>query len=299
MYVLHNFLIDTYFEIPFLEKVFFKKKSDQSSISVSRNQNIRIPKNFLKKESYIESDLNYVRIYFSKIAYIEIFNDGNIIIVKELFSKKNKFLFLSKFINHVIPFALYQKKKLMLHASGISQNKEGIIFIGNSGSGKSSLSASFKEYQIISEDSVCAEFKNDNCFVSSSFPFVKLTPKIANYLGYSENEKIALPGDKNNRSYYGVSKFIEKRIKIKKCYILKWGDKFKIEPIKPKDFIASFLLSNYSCMPLNSCKKSLKIQHNYASKFLSSVPTYLLVRNKKNLFADNDSLEKHFKDDKV
>lgn len=299
MYLLHNFLIDTYFEISFMDRVFFEENINQPIISVSRDQNLEIPENFLKEQSCIESNLNYVRIYYSNVAYIEIFNDGSNIVIKELFSKSNEFLFLSKFINHVIPFALYQKKKLMLHASGISKSEEGIIFMGSSGSGKSSLAASFQDYQIISEDSVCAEIENEECFVSNSFPFVKLTPEMANHLGYNKNERIALPGDKKNRSYYGISKFVEKRIKIKKCYILKWGDKFKIEPIKLKDFIASFLLSNYSSIPLNSCKESLEIQHSYAAKFLSSVSIYSLVRKKDNLFSDNDFLRKHFISDKI
>ncbi|MBU78677.1 MAG: hypothetical protein CMD29_00960, partial [Flavobacteriales bacterium] len=118
MYLLHNFLIDTYFEIPFMDKTSFEKKINQPIISVVRDQNIEIPENFLEKESHIESDLKIVRIYYSKVAYIEVFNGGSNIVIKELFSKSNKFLFLSKFINHVIPFALYQKKKLLLHASG-------------------------------------------------------------------------------------------------------------------------------------------------------------------------------------
>ena len=49
MYLLHNFLIDTYFEISFMDRVFFEENINQPIISVSRDQNLEIPENFLKE----------------------------------------------------------------------------------------------------------------------------------------------------------------------------------------------------------------------------------------------------------
>ena len=97
-----------------------------------------------------------------------------------------------------------------------------------------------------------------------------------------------------SRSYYPIQNFSTERVLIDKCYILEWGDKFDIKKIEPKKFLANFLFSTYSSIPVNSCKVSSEILHRHASQFLSSVKTYKLTRNKKNLFRDNEELIQHF-----
>ena len=182
----------------------------------------------------------------------------------------------------------------MIHGSGVSKNGRGVLFIGSSGSGKSSLSASLKDFKIIAEDSIIANFENRNCYVSTGFPLVKLTSEVAKVLNYKKADSIKLTGDRLSRSYYPIQNFSTEKVLIDKCYILEWGDKFDIKKIEPKEFLANFLFSTYSSIPVNSCKTSSKILHEYASQFLSSVETYKLTRNKKNLFENNKDLIEHF-----
>tara|TARA_B100001027_G_scaffold216953_1_gene195398 strand:+ start:2953 stop:3849 length:897 start_codon:yes stop_codon:yes gene_type:complete len=290
---LYNFhCISTYFEIPFLNSLNDEKKLN-ISIEVVKDQELLIPEIFKKKEIGIVANLDKVIIFYKNLAYFEIFRNGEIIKVKELFSKKKKNLFLSKFINHVLPYALYQKRKLVLHSSGISKNGEAVIFLGKSGTGKSSLSASFKDCNFLSEDSTLINFEPRNCYVSPGLPLVKLTKNIAKRLEFSEKDKISLPGDRLSRSYYRTSKNKDKKIILKKCYVLAWGSKFEIIKVNSKDFLANFLSSTYSSYPYNSCKESMKIKHKFASDFFSLVPTYKIIRNKRNFFEDNKEIWHH------
>ena len=292
-YFLHLNHFNTYFEIPFLPPATFCEEKDNLTF-VYKDQDLEIPDFCSRKSVSIEANLKKISIFYKDLAYFEISKNGKKIRVKELFNEDFRALFISKFLNHVIPFSLYQNKKLMIHGSGVSKNGRGVLFIGGSGSGKSSLSASLKDFKVIAEDSVIANFENKNCYVSTGFPLVKLTKEVANILNFKKDESIQLPGDRLSRSYYPIQNFSTERVLIDKCYILEWGDKFDIKKIEPKKFLANFLFSTYSSIPVNSCKVSSEILHKYASKFLSSVKTYKLTRNKKNLFRNNKELIEHF-----
>ena len=292
-YFFHLNYFNTYFEIPFLRPVTNSEEKNNVSF-VYKDQDLEIPNLNIHKSVSIEANLKKVSIFYKNLAYFEISKNGKEIRVKELFKKGSKSLFISKFLNHVIPFSLYQNKKLMIHGSGVSKNGRGVLFIGSSGSGKSSLSASLKDFKIIAEDSIIANFENRNCYVSTGFPLVKLTSEVAKVLNYKKADSIKLTGDRLSRSYYPIQNFSTEKVLIDKCYILEWGDKFDIKKIEPKEFLANFLFSTYSSIPVNSCKTSSKILHEYASQFLSSVETYKLTRNKKNLFENNKDLIEHF-----
>ena len=292
-YFLHLNHFNTYFEIPFLPPATFCEEKDNLTF-VYKDQDLEIPNFCSRKSVSIEANLKKISIFYKDLAYFEISKNGKKIRVKELFNEDFRALFISKFLNHVIPFSLYQNKKLMIHGSGVSKNGRGVLFIGGSGSGKSSLSASLKDFKVIAEDSVIANFENKNCYVSTGFPLAKLTKEVANILNFKKDESIQLPGDRLSRSYYPIQNFSTERVLIDKCYILEWGDKFDIKKIEPKKFLANFLFSTYSSIPVNSCKVSSEILHRHASQFLSSVKTYKLTRNKKNLFRDNEELIQHF-----
>ena len=291
-YNLHFNYFKTYFEIPFLKsETKFIEKEDL--ISVEKNNNLVIPNKLKQKTTSIEANLEKISIYYKNLAYFEISKKGKKIEIKEFFNSESKPLFLSKFLNHVIPFALYQNKKLMVHASGVSKDKKGVLFIGQSGRGKSSLSASLKGFNLISEDSTSVNFKNNKCFVTSGFPIVKLTNEIARHLNFKKKNKIPLPGDRLLRSYYQVNNLSPQNIHIEKCYVLEWGKEFDIQLIRPKEFLANFILSTYSAVPYNSCKASSAILHSYAAKFLATVRVYKLTRNKTNFFKDNREIISH------
>ncbi len=292
-YFFHLNHFNTYFEIPFLSpSVDPKEKNDLTF--VLRDQDLEIPDVKNSETVFIEANLKKISIFYKDLAYFEISKNGKEIRVKELFKNKSRTLFISKFLNHVIPFSLYQNKKLMIHGSGVSKNGRGVLFIGGSGSGKSSLSASLKNFKVIAEDSVIANFESTKCYVSTGFPLVKLTSKVAEVLNYKKADSIKLQGDRLSRSYYPIKNFSTERVLIDKCYILEWGDEFDIKKIEPKEFLANFLFSTYGAIPINSCKDSSKIHHKYASQFLSSVKTYKLIRNKKNFFKNNKEIIEHF-----
>ena len=68
-------------------------------------------------------------------------------------------------VNHVVPYALFQDKQIVFHASCVSVDGEGILFIGRSGAGKSCLAASLDSFSFISEDSAYVRSEGKNYFL--------------------------------------------------------------------------------------------------------------------------------------
>lgn len=244
------------------------------------------------RKNYYKTNLLKSEIYIEGIALFNIDERG--FSIKYIFDRTPDMAsFFSKLLNHVIPYALYMQKKFILHASGVSCNNDGFIFLGRSGAGKSSLAASLKGMSFACEDSAMIDNYNGELFLTPSFNLVKLTSEIHRSLGLN-NEKVAnVQADKLNRNLYKVENFLSHRIKVKKCYILEWGENFKIEKMDSKNIFRDIYSSIFGPHPINSCKESELFIYKKVAELLKNINFYKLYRNKNNLFSDNSSIIKH------
>jgi GTPase SAR1 family protein len=184
---------------------------------------------------------------------------------------------------------------MVLHASGIIDNKKGVLFIGKSGHGKSSLTASLKSNQFISEDAIMIKKNKKEYIAYPSSPYLKLDPKIVQHLELNYSKKFKLKNDRLSRSIYKLPNFYQKPSSVKACYILNWGEEFKISNISIKDVIGELLVSSFTAYPINSCKTSAKDFNNFIFNFYNDIKFFRLTRSKSNLFNDNDKIIQHFK----
>jgi hypothetical protein len=78
--------------------------------------------------------------------------------------------------NQVLPLALSRQGKLVLHASAVEVDGEGIVFVGESGRGKSTLAASFATggYRFITDDGLVIEEAAAGYQVLPSHPSIRL-----------------------------------------------------------------------------------------------------------------------------
>ena len=112
-YFFHLNYFNTYFEIPFLPRVVNLNKKNNVTF-VYRDQNLEIPDQKNSESVSIKANLKKISIFYKDLAYFEISKNGKEIRVKELFNKNSKTLFISKFLNHVVPFSLYQNNRSVL-----------------------------------------------------------------------------------------------------------------------------------------------------------------------------------------
>lgn len=248
------------------------------------------------KKNYYKTNLTKTEIYIEGIALFNINDRG--FSINYIFDKTPDMTsFFSKLLNHVIPYALYMQKRFILHASGVSFNNEGFIFLGRSGAGKSSLAASLKGMSFACEDSAMIKNYNGELFLIPSFNLVKLSSEIYGALGL-HNEKVAnVHVDKLNRNLYKVKNFLDHSTKLKRCYILKWGENFKIQKMDSKNVFRYIYSSIFGPHPIDSCKESELFIYNKVAELIKNIEFYELHRNKKNLFSDNNSIIKHMQAD--
>ena len=78
--------------------------------------------------------------------------------------------------NQVLPLALSRLGKLVLHASAVEVDGEGIVFVGESGRGKSTLAASFATggYRFMTDDGLVIEEEAAGYLVLPSHPSIRL-----------------------------------------------------------------------------------------------------------------------------
>ena len=235
-------------------------------------------------------NLNQTTLNYPKVGAINIKNNGNLLTYNYVECNLN---FLSKIINHGIGYSYYQRRKLALHGSAIKVKKNAILFIGESGTGKSSILASFsKNFQCLSDDTIGLDCNDEEVSLHPGINYFKVDKAIADEIKINK-EKIMINDDRH-RSFYKSGNIFDRSIVVKSCYVLRWGNDDIIEEIdNPKEKIAAFLQSAYTCFPLNSCIKSASLLINFSSYFFKNVKMYYFIRKKGNILSNTKMLIKH------
>ena len=129
-------------------------------------------------------------------------------------------------INVIFGYCLYQRNNFVIHASSVRYKDDACLFVGPSGIGKSSFSASFnllKEISFICEDVAFIKKIDESYQVVTGPPLIKLTDEMMETTKLKYNKKYKLKTDRLNRSLYEITNCKSSSTKIKCCYFLEWG----------------------------------------------------------------------------
>ena len=121
---------------------------------------------------------------------------------------------------------LTQRQKILLHASAIIQNEKLILFIGDSGAGKSSIAAELSKrgYTLFTDDVCVLESgpeQNDQIFAFASYPMMKLwedTIQALNNSQFDRSYKIRPALPKFGQFFH--EQFVTKAYPIQKIFVL-------------------------------------------------------------------------------
>ena len=238
-YLISSKIVSSYFPIDILDQYPYPVEPD---IFILKDNELDISIETSKNYSY---QINYslTKIFIRDLVYIEISDNGKFIRIKELNYIKNNIFLYTKLINHIIPYSIYMSKGLVFHSSGIANSKDCVLFLGSSGSGKSSLAASLSQenFYCMSEDATY--IKNNEAYPSS--PLIKLSDDMAYMLDIPTKDNIKIPNDRLERSLYKCKKYESDKKNILKCYFLEWGDRFSIDKISSAKKSLEFLTSQH------------------------------------------------------
>ena len=279
-------------EIP-LNLPLCKKMPSYEDIEITRTESITLPQikndklncfGDLDNYYYLKENLLIAKIQNGKKISVQLLQDIDEEVVSNML------------LNIPLGYCLYQKSKFVLHGSAFKKENNSVLFLGESGSGKSSLVASLiTSGEVLSEDLCLIDFNEQGDSIISPFlPFIKLEKEMN--LDSKDNffRAVEIPFDKRNRSYHYFENIKPRsKSKIKNIYLLKWGDQFKIYKPDIKELFSFLNLCAFTCYPLNSCTDSSKQLFENITKLSKNTNFFVLERNKEELFANNSALLDH------
>lgn len=247
---------------------------------------IRDTYKYHKKTLILESSKEKVVIYKKDLGIFSL-NNGKKITLNPFYNY-DPLALSNTILNLVYGFVLYQRGKNVLHTSAVELDGKAVLFVGPSGSGKSSLASLFSKHgRFITEDLGVLKKKSQNkIFIQKTLPIIKLD--------YSENEQIGvLPDDSRNRNlYYSNNPVKNELTEISYIYFMKWGNKIELSSPTIKDLIYNFQMSLFSSFPFNSCKDSSKQALNLISDLEKNTRIRICSRSKENSLEETCQLLK-------
>lgn len=141
---------------------------------------------------------------------------------------------------------LVQRGVLVLHASAVSIDGHGAVFLGESTAGKSTTAAAFfaNGYRVIADDLVGIQFENGRPVILPSVPQLRIGPEAVEQLGITETKRY--PDDMGPEKHYRPVEPLSDPVPLSGCYVLGTNDTVNLRELTgPERFFhiheASFL----------------------------------------------------------
>ncbi|MFN8531406.1 MAG: hypothetical protein U0670_22610 [Anaerolineae bacterium] len=184
-------------------------------------------------------------------------------------------------LSTVASFLLHLRHRIALHASGIVIGDEAVLFVGNSGMGKSTLAASYalRGHEVVTDDIAGIYRQGSDYFVAPGFPFLRLwQTSTSALLGVEESLPTLAPDwhkqflDLQGSDYH----FAQDLVKLGRIYVLhSRSDKPTAQRMNYASAISALMSFNFLS---NIFKKSLYAADFHAiSTLIKSVPVFELT----------------------
>lgn len=136
-------------------------------------------------------------------------------------------------VGTVMAILLYQRQFLVLHGSVINIDGEAVIFLGNSGDGKSSTAAALHAagYNLVNDDVAPITLEDGRVILQPGFPQIKMSRATANALGYDFDSLPLIHPLEEKRGYRPQHNFLREPLTVRRIYVLKYGVDFASTPI--------------------------------------------------------------------
>ncbi|GAB4523017.1 MAG: hypothetical protein Tsb0014_00120 [Pleurocapsa sp.] len=183
-------------------------------------------------------------------------------------------------VGTVMAILLYQRRFLVLHGSVIDIDGQAIIFLGNSGDGKSSTAAALHAggHNLINDDVAPITLEQGRAIVQPGFPQIKMSRETATALNYDFESLPHIHPKENKRGYRPKYNSVPQPMKVGRIYVLEYGEEFAVESISAS--LAVKELSRHS-RPTTLYHKGDALHFFQCANLVKQQTIYRLIRPKK------------------
>ena len=176
---------------------------------------------------------------------------------------------------------LRQRGFAVLHASGITVNGTAVVFLGQSGWGKSTLAQAFyvRGYSVVSDDVMAVRLDDNGAQVLPSYPSIKLFPNAACFLGCEGSALHKVHSQTEKRVHNVAMGFSKEAQPLKRMYMLAGGERNEIQVLQPQEVFGE-LVRNSRALTLLRDAESLKTHLRQCTRLAASVPAFRLRRRR-------------------
>ena len=288
LYEAYNLRINSEIELPLLDI----SSSTTADVEISIDNNLTFPSEYKESNFFTKTTLDSV-FYFKK-------NIGLFFVKKDSIKIKPACKEFDADFSRVmlgLPFGylLMLNSQLTLHASAVMKNDKGVIFMGKSGMGKSTIAYEllFKNFKLITED-ICAIANSE---ILHSFSLLKISNSSYNIdMSLFEGDKYSFLTDSLGRQGFKVKKkFLSK--KNNSCslaYVLLDAqiESVKIKRVPLNQSIKYILDNTFKTHPMAN---DLLLEKNLKQiiDFCSRVEVYAVICSRKNFHKRNIKIYNH------
>ena len=220
-------------EIEITEFVTHTAKADVT-VTLDRDTSIaaHIPETAIEQAWAMHVSREKSLVYVKDTGLYIITNGNKIVLIPVAGVSPAKITFY--LVGTVMSILLYQRQFLVLHGSVIDLDGEAVIFLGNSGDGKSTTAAALHAagYRLINDDVAPITIDGDApAFLQPGFPQIKMSRETAEALGYDFDSLPVIHPKSPKRGYRPQDNFSRAPLNIKRIYVLDYGAEFSSSPI--------------------------------------------------------------------
>jgi hypothetical protein len=275
-YYAYGLGIHSYLEIP---EFIAKETSGDVSIVLNGDRSIGdyLPSEVIEKPWALQVDRQQGLIYVKDIGLFTV--EGGKQIVFTPTSKASETMIRFYLASTVMAILLYQRQFLVLHGSVIDIDGQAVIFLGNSGDGKSSVVAALhaRGYNLINDDVAPIALGQEQAILHPGFPQIKMTRETARVLNYDFASFPIFHPAEAKRNYRPQYTSVPKPMTIRRIYVLGYSGEFAVKSIP--NAMAVKELSRHS-RPTTLYHQGDALHFFQCANLVKQQPIYHLIRPK-------------------
>jgi hypothetical protein len=214
---------------------------------IVRFDSAKPPVEMLERDAHVELQPTEATLAFRQAGVFRIREGREILIFPA--QEADQSLIRLYLVGKVMATLLYQRGLLVLHASAVELDGWAVVFVGHSGSGKSSLAASLHAcgHKVIADDVVAVDLGPSVPSAIPGFPQVKLDCEFALSLGHDTGSLILLHPLESKRGLRVVDRFAATPRPLGLIYLL--GSETEIgtqsTALQPQDVLIEFVRHSF------------------------------------------------------